>query len=95
MLFVSESYQNTSMRVPFSLESMGRTWRLCLWSTVPGEEVSPGVGVESHGILHCELLEEKVHTGLAYTLHTARFYRFDDFERLVLVGSVTKLCRVQ
>jgi hypothetical protein len=61
--------------------------------SVPGEEVSPGVSVESHGILHCELLEEEVHTGLTHTLHTAQqFYRLDGFERLVLVGSVTKMC---
>ncbi len=65
MLVVSGSYQNNSMRIPFFLREHGE-------DTVPGEEVSPGVGVESHGILHCELLEEEVHAGLTHTLHTAQ-----------------------
>jgi hypothetical protein len=64
--------------------------------TVPGEEVSPGVSVESHSILHCELLEEEVHTGLAHTLHTAQqFYWLDGLQRVVLVGSVIEMCRVR
>jgi hypothetical protein len=78
-LFVSGSYQNTSMRIPFSLREHGEDAEAMPmeYRTVPGEEVSPGVSVESHSILHCELLEEEVHTGLAHTLHTAQqFFTF-------------------
>ncbi len=86
------------MRIPFFLREHGEgtvPGEEVVPMTVPGEEVSPGVGVESHSILHCELLEEEVHTGLTHTLHTAQqFYWLDGFDRLALVRSVIEIFRV-